>query len=209
MATPPAHSHSSRWRGPSQGPAVQGGFLPTASTPMWGAFLGLGVCSDGEQRAVVPADSGVTTRHRGTSSMRATRRTRGARAACVSRFGGHWGPLAPVCPASLTCSRNHATATRCVATVSGQQTLHDDKPTRGLHTGTTGGCTGGGRTASAAAAWPAAAAVGAAGVPRARNLPGTTAGGGGRPGRGGGARRRRRRASHESGEQTRFLGTLI
>ena len=146
MATPPAHSHSSRWRGPSQGPAVQGGFLPTASTPMWGAFLGLGVCSDGEQRAVVPADSGVTTRHRGTSSMRATRRTRGARAACVSRFGGHWGPLAPVCPASLTCSRNHATATRCVATVSGQQTLHDDKPTRGLHTGATADAReGGGR----------------------------------------------------------------
>ena len=87
---------------------------------MWGALLGLGVCSDGEQRAVVTAAC-VPHAARG--------------AACVSRFGGHWGPLTPVCPASLTCSRNHATATRCVATVSGQQTLHDDKPTRGLHTG--------------------------------------------------------------------------
>ena len=121
----------------------------------------------------------------GTSSVRA------------SRFGGHWGPLSPVCPASLACSRNHATATRCVATVSGQQTRHDDKPTRGLHTGQRRMRREGGgrrqprrhgrrRRRSARRAWaggPAAAA-------------GPAPGGG-------------RRAPHESDEQIRFLGTLI
>ena len=104
--------------------------------------MGLGVCSDGEQRAVVTVTAVLRERYETPEgffrpryhlgSMRATRRTRCG--VCLS-LRGPWGPLAPVCPASLTCSRNHATATRCVATVSGQQTLRDDKPTRSLHTG--------------------------------------------------------------------------
>ena len=37
--------------------------LPPTSTPMWGALLGLGVCSDGEQRAVVTVTAVLRERY--------------------------------------------------------------------------------------------------------------------------------------------------
>ena len=162
MATPPAHSHSPRWRRPSQGPAVQGGFLPTDLDSHVGRLIGAWCVF---LRGTTQCCGHRHHRRRFSNQGRAISPT--GPAACVPLASGAIGdPALLFAPShSRFSSPRHGRSQ-----ASGHQTRHDDKPARGLHTVTTANATGGGRTASAAAAWPAAAAVGTAGVPCTRNL---------------------------------------